>query len=75
MAVVRRVHLDARGLHRRRRSDRRPGSPQARAKNGKTMHMQNAWIYEFSDGKLTRGRVSVDTAVLRDTVEGITPPA
>ena len=38
------------------------------------MHMQNAWIYGFSDGKLTRGRVSLDTAVLRDTVEGITPP-
>jgi ketosteroid isomerase-like protein len=31
------------------------------------------WIYEFSDGKLTRGQVYADTAVLRDTVEGITP--
>jgi hypothetical protein len=37
------------------------------------MNVHNAWIYEFSDGKLTRGPVSVDTAVLRDTVEGNTP--
>jgi len=46
---------------------------QARAKNGKTMDVHNVWVYEFSDGKLIRGRVYADTAVLRDTVEGVTP--
>ena len=50
-----------------------PVHVQARAKNGKTMDVHNAWIYEFSEGKLIRGRVYADTAVLRDTVEGITP--
>jgi ketosteroid isomerase-like protein len=50
-----------------------PVHVQARAKNGKAMDVHNVWIYEFSEGKLTRGRVYADTAVLRDTVEGITP--
>jgi uncharacterized protein len=46
---------------------------EARAKNGQAMDVHNAWIYEFSDGKLIRGRVYADTAVLRDTVEGVNP--
>ena len=50
-----------------------PVHVQARAKNGQTMDVHNVWIYEFSEAKLTRGRVYADTAVLRDTVEGITP--
>jgi uncharacterized protein len=50
-----------------------PVQVQARAKNGKTMDVHNVWIYEFREGKLTLGRVYADTAVLRDTVEGITP--
>jgi ketosteroid isomerase-like protein len=32
------------------------------------MDVHNVWIYEFADGKLTRGRVYAVTAVLRDTV-------
>jgi ketosteroid isomerase-like protein len=31
------------------------------------------WFDEFSEGKLIRGRVYADTAVLRDTVEGLRP--
>jgi ketosteroid isomerase-like protein len=50
-----------------------PVHVQARSKNGKTMDVHNVWIYEFREGKLTLGRVYADTAVLRDTVEGITP--
>jgi len=50
-----------------------PVRVQARAKNGKTVDVHNVWIYEFSEGKLIRARVYADTAVLRDTVEGITP--
>ena len=50
-----------------------PVRVQAKAKNGKAMDVHNDWIYEFSEGKLTRGRVYADTSVLRDTVEGITP--
>jgi uncharacterized protein len=50
-----------------------PVHVQARAKNGKTMEVHNVWIYEFSEGKLIRGRVYADTAVLRDAVEGVTP--
>ena len=49
-----------------------PVHVQARAKNGKAIDAHNVWIYEFSDGKLTRGRVYADTAVLRDAVEGVT---
>lgn len=49
-----------------------PVHVQARAKNDKTVDVHNVWIYEFSKGKLTRGRVYADTAVLRETVEGIT---
>jgi ketosteroid isomerase-like protein len=37
------------------------------------MDVRNVWIYEFCEGKLTRGRVYADTAVLRETVEGIAP--
>jgi ketosteroid isomerase-like protein len=40
----------------------------ARAKNGKNVEVRNVWIYEFSDGRLTRGRVYADTAVLRDAL-------
>jgi len=50
-----------------------PVNVRARAKNGRTMDVHNVWIYEFSDGKLIRGRVYADTAVLRDTVEGMVP--
>ncbi len=50
-----------------------PVHVQARAKNGRAMDVHNVWIYEFSDGKLIRGRVYADTAVLRDTVEGVIP--
>ena len=50
-----------------------PVRVQARANNGRSMDVHNVWIYEFSAGKLIRGRVYADTAVLRDTVEGVTP--
>jgi ketosteroid isomerase-like protein len=50
-----------------------PVNVKARAKNGRTMDVHNVWIYEFSDGKLIRGQVYADTAVLRDTVEGVEP--
>ena len=50
-----------------------PVHVQARAKNGKTIDLHNVWIYEFSEGKLTRGRVYADTAVLRDGLEGVAP--
>jgi hypothetical protein len=50
-----------------------PVRVQARAKNGRGMEVHNVWIYEFAEGKLVRGRVYADTAVLRDTVEGIEP--
>jgi hypothetical protein len=36
------------------------------------MDVHNVWIYEFADGKLICGRVYADTAVLRDTVAGLT---
>jgi len=45
-----------------------PVHVRARAKNGRTLDAHNVWIYEFREGKLTRGRVYADTAVLRDTV-------
>ena len=47
-----------------------PVHVRARAKNGRTLDVHNVWIYEFGEGKLTRGRVYADTAVLRDTVAG-----
>ena len=50
-----------------------PVHVQARARNGKAMDVHNVWIYEFSEGKLVKARVYADTAVLRDTVAGITP--
>ena len=37
---------------------------------GRTVDVHNVWIYEFSDGELTRGRVYADTAALRDAVTG-----
>jgi uncharacterized protein len=40
----------------------------ALAKTGRTVDVHNAWIYEFSQGKLTRGRVYADTAALRDAI-------
>jgi hypothetical protein len=49
-----------------------PVHVQARAKNGRTMDVHNVWIYEFAEGRLTRGQVYADTAVLRDTVAGLT---
>jgi ketosteroid isomerase-like protein len=50
-----------------------PVNVRATAKNGRSMDVHNVWIYEFEDGKLVRGRVYADTAVLRDTVEGVIP--
>jgi ketosteroid isomerase-like protein len=50
-----------------------PVHVRARARSGRTMDVHNVWIYEFSGGKLIRGRVYADTAVLRDTVEGVSP--
>ena len=47
-----------------------PVHVQARALNGTTVDVHNIWIYEFSDGELTRGRVYADTAALRDAVTG-----
>ena len=47
-----------------------PVHVRARAKNGRTLDAHNVWIYEFREGKLTRGRIYADTAVLRDTVAG-----
>lgn len=47
-----------------------PVHVRARARNGRTLDVHNVWIYEFKEGKLTRGRVYADTAVLRDTVAG-----
>jgi ketosteroid isomerase-like protein len=45
-----------------------PVHVRARAKNGRTVDVHNVWIYEFEEGKLTRGRVYADTAALRDAV-------
>jgi ketosteroid isomerase-like protein len=50
-----------------------PVNVRAKAKNGRSMDVHNVWIYEFEDGKLVRGRVYADTAILRDTVEGVVP--
>ena len=50
-----------------------PVHVRARAKTGRTVDVHNVWIYEFSEGRLVKGRVYADTAVLRDTVAGITP--
>lgn len=50
-----------------------PVRVKARAKNGNTMDVHNLWVYEFSEGKLIRGQVYADTAVLRDVVDGLTP--
>ena len=47
-----------------------PVHVRARTKNGSAVDAHNAWIYEFEEGKLTRGRVYADTAVLRDSVRG-----
>ena len=47
-----------------------PVHVQARARNGRTVDAHNVWIYEFSEGRLIRGRVYADTAVLRDAVAG-----
>jgi uncharacterized protein len=47
-----------------------PVHVRAHAKNGAAVDACNAWIYEFTEGKLTRGRVYADTAVLRDAVTG-----
>jgi ketosteroid isomerase-like protein len=70
--MVRRVFLDPGGFVDGGDQIVVPGHVQARAKNG-TRDVHNVWIYEFRDGKLRRGRVYPDTAVLRDTVAGITP--
>jgi uncharacterized protein len=50
-----------------------PVHVQARARNGRSVDVHNVWIYEFSEGRLIRGRVYADTALLREAVEGITP--
>jgi ketosteroid isomerase-like protein len=46
---------------------------QATAENGRTMDVENVWIYGFESGKLRRGRVYADTAVINETVAGIHP--
>jgi hypothetical protein len=48
-----------------------PVHVRARAKNGAIVDVHNVWIYEFSAGKVTRGRVYADTAALRDAVVGL----
>ena len=50
-----------------------PVRVQATAKNGRTLDAENVWVYEFENGKLRRGRVYADTAVINETVEGIQP--
>lgn len=45
-----------------------PVHVQARATTGRAVDAHNVWIYEFREGRLTRGRVYADTAVLRDAV-------
>jgi ketosteroid isomerase-like protein len=45
-----------------------PVHVRARAKSGRLADVHNVWIYEFSDGRLTRGRVYADTAALRDAL-------
>ena len=50
-----------------------PVHVRARSRNGATMDVHNVWIYEFSEGQLVKARVYADTAVLRDTVAGVTP--
>jgi len=50
-----------------------PVNVKARARNGKTMDVHNVWIYEFREGKLIRGQVYADTAILRDVVDGVRP--
>ena len=47
-----------------------PVHVRARAKSGATVDVHNVWIYEFTEGRLTRGRVYADTAVLREAVAG-----
>jgi hypothetical protein len=42
-------------------------------KDRKTLDVHILWIDEFSQNKLVRAQVYADTAVLRDTVEGVTP--
>jgi uncharacterized protein len=46
-----------------------PVRVRARAKNGRPLDVHNVWIYEFSAGKLMRGRVYADTALLCKTLD------
>jgi hypothetical protein len=50
-----------------------PVRVQARTKDGRSVDVRNVWIYEFSDGRVTRGRVYADTAVVRDALSGLSP--
>jgi hypothetical protein len=50
-----------------------PVRVQARTKHGASVDVRNVWIYEFRDGRLTRGQVYADTAVLRNALEGVSP--
>jgi uncharacterized protein len=47
-----------------------PVHVEARAKTGRAVDVHNVWIYEFREGRVARGRVYADTAVLRDAVTG-----
>ena len=47
-----------------------PVHVRARAKSGATVDVHNVWIYEFTEGRRTRGRGYADTAVLREAVAG-----
>jgi uncharacterized protein len=46
-----------------------PVHVRAWAKNGRPLDVHNVWIYEFSAGKLMRGRVYADTALLCKTLD------
>jgi ketosteroid isomerase-like protein len=49
-----------------------PVRVQARARNGRMMDVRNVWVYEFEGPTIRRAQVYADTAVLRDTVAGLT---
>jgi ketosteroid isomerase-like protein len=46
---------------------------QATAKNGRTMDVRALWLYEFEHGLLDRLWLYGDSAVIRDTVAGMSP--
>jgi ketosteroid isomerase-like protein len=50
-----------------------PVNVRATAKNGRTMDIHNLWLYEFAHGKLMRITLYADTAVINDTIAGMSP--